>query len=394
MMLGLLFLGQLTMTASRLQTPYFMIDEDKLRHNLEIAQRLKELSGVKLVLALKCFSTWGVFDIIKPYLDGTTSSGPYEVKLGYETFADSSKDKETHAYSVGYSEQDVLEVADICDKMIFNSLSQLSAYRHLVEGKAAIGVRINPGVSRAGQDLADPARQFSRLGVQADQLNAAVFDSLDGVMFHMNCENKSADDFIALLDSISQQFGAYLDKLDWVSLGGGVFFTWPEYEVEKLALALKSFSEKHGVQLYLEPGEAIITKTTDLVVTVVDIVENGMKTAIVDSATEAHRLDTLIYNEPASVLEASEQGLHQYVIGSCSCLAGDQFCVANFDQPLEIGQRLHILDSAGYTMVKLNWFNGLKMPSIYCRRSNGDIEKLNEFDYQDFKRSLSQWTIS
>lgn len=365
-----------------------MIDEDKLIHNLEIAKKLKELSGVKLVLALKCFSTWGVFDVIKPYLDGTTSSGPYEVKLGYETFG-----KETHAYSVGYSEDDVKSVVGMCDKMIFNSLSQLDAHRHLVEGKASIGVRLNPGVSRAGQDLADPARQFSRLGVQEDQLNAELFDSLDGVMFHMNCENKSADDFISLLDSISQRFGTYLDKLDWVSLGGGVFFTWPGYEVEKLAQALKQFSEKHGVQLYLEPGEAIITKTADLVVTVVDVVENGMKTAIVDSATEAHRLDTLIYNEPATIGEATENGEFEYVIGSCSCLAGDQFCVAKFDKPLEIGQRLHIIDSAGYTMVKLNWFNGLKMPSVYYKRSNDDIQKLNEFGYDDFKQSLSQWSV-
>lgn len=373
---------------NNLPTPYFMIDEDKLVHNLEIAKKLKELSGVKLVLALKCFSTWGVFDVIQPYLDGTTSSGPYEVKLGYETFG-----KETHAYSVGYSEDDVKSVVGMCDKMIFNSLSQLDAHRHLVEGKASIGVRLNPGVSRAGQDLADPARQFSRLGVQEDQLNAELFDSLDGVMFHMNCENKSADDFISLLDSISQRFGTYLDKLDWVSLGGGVFFTWPGYEVEKLAQALKQFSEKHGVQLYLEPGEAIITKTADLVVTVVDVVENGMKTAIVDSATEAHRLDTLIYNEPATIGEATENGEFEYVIGSCSCLAGDQFCVAKFDKPLEIGQRLHIIDSAGYTMVKLNWFNGLKMPSVYYKRSNDDIQKLNEFGYDDFKRSLSQWSV-
>ncbi len=308
------------MQKSELNTPYFMIDEAKLIANLEIAKRLKERSGVKLVLALKCFSTWGVFDIIKPYLDGTTSSGPFEVKLGYEKFGG-----ETHAYSVGYSEQDVKEVADICDKMIFNSQSQLAAYRHLVEGKASLGLRLNPGVSYAGQDLANPARKFSRLGVQFDKLDTSVFDSINGVMFHMNCENKDVDAFIALLDAISEKFGAYLDKLDWVSLGGGVFFTWPGYDVDKLADALKAFADKHKVQLYLEPGEAIITQTTDLVVTVVDIVDNEMKTAIVDSATEAHRLDTLIYREPASVLEANEQGEHEYVIGSCSCLAGDQF---------------------------------------------------------------------
>ncbi len=366
-----------------------MISEQKLIENLEKARQLKTLSGVKLVLALKCFSTWGVFDLMKPYLDGTTSSGPYEVKLGKETFGG-----ETHAYSVGYSEEDVREVTDICDKMIFNSQSQLDAYRHLVDGKSSIGLRINPGVSYAGQDLANPARQFSRLGVQADHLKPEIFDTIDGAMFHMNCENKDVDAFIGLLDSISEQFGQHLDKLQWVSLGGGVFFTWPDYDIGKLADALKHFSEKHGVQLYLEPGEAIVTQTTDLVVTIVDIVENQIKTAIVDSATEAHRLDTLIYNEPASIKEASAQGKHQYVIGSCSCLAGDQFCVADFSEPLKIGQRLHILDSAGYTMVKLNWFNGLRMPSVYCERADGTIETLNEFSYQDFKRSLSTSAIS
>ncbi|PKF49451.1 carboxynorspermidine decarboxylase [Enterovibrio nigricans] len=376
------------MNPTELKTPYFLIDEATLIENLEKAKQLKALSGVKLVLALKCFSTWGVFDIIKPYLDGTTSSGPFEVKLGHETFGG-----ETHAYSVGYSEDDVRDVADICDKMIFNSQSQLTAYRHLVEGKASLGLRLNPGVSYAGQDLANPARKFSRLGVHFDQIEPAVFASLQGVMFHMNCENKDVDAFVRLLDEISDKFGCYLDSLEWVSLGGGVFFTWPGYDIEKLALALRNFSEKHGVQLYLEPGEAIITKTTDLVVTVVDIVENEMKTAIVDSATEAHRLDTLIYNEPASIAESSEHGAHTYVIGSCSCLAGDQFCIANFDKPLEIGQRLHIMDSGGYTMVKLNWFNGLRMPSVYCRRSNDEVQRLNEFDYQDFKRTLSQWSV-
>lgn len=377
------------MQNEQLTTPYFMIDEAKLIRNLEIAKQLKERSGVKLVLALKCFSTWGVFDMMKPYLDGTTSSGPYEVTLGYETFGG-----ETHAYSVGYSEEDVKDVADICDKIIFNSQSQLTAYRRLVEGKASIGVRLNPGVSYAGQDLANPARPYSRLGIQIDHIDEQMFTSIDGIMFHMNCENKSPEAFLEQLDAVSERFGHYLDQLDWVSFGGGVFFTWPGYDIEKLAAGLKAFAEKHQVQIYMEPGEAIITNTTDLVVTVVDIVENEMKTAIVDSATEAHRLDTLIYDEPASIREASDTGRYDYVIGSCSCLAGDQFCVAKFDQPLQIGQRLHVMDSAGYTMVKLNWFNGLKMPAIYCQRTDGEIEQLNAFGYDDFKRMLSRWSIS
>ncbi len=209
-------------------------------------------------------------------------------------------------------------------------------------------------------------------------------------MFHMNCENKDVDAFIAILDHISSTFSQYLNKLKWLSLGGGIFFTYPGYPIEKLGLALKAFSEKHQIQLYLEPGEAIITRTTDLVVSVIDIVENGKQTAIVDSATEAHRLDTLIYNEPASVREASVEGKFPYVIGSCSCLAGDQFCETQFKQPLQIGQKLHLMDSAGYTMVKLNWFNGLKMPSIYFQRIDGKIELLQEFGYDDFKGSLGK----
>jgi len=301
-----------------LTTPYFMIDENKLIENLEKAKKLKTLSGAKLVLALKCFSTWGTFDTIKPYLDGTTSSGPYEVKLGAEKFGG-----ETHAYSVAYSKQDIEAVKPLADKIIFNSLSQLETHFESCKESASLGLRINPERSKAGQDLADPARRYSRLGA-----------------------------------------------------------------IEKLATALKAFSDKHQLQLYLEPGEAIITRTTDLVVSVIDIVENEKKTAIVDSATEAHRLDTLIYDEPASVREASETGLYPYIIGSCSCLAGDQFCEAAFAKKLQIGQKLHLIDSAGYTMVKLNWFNGLKMPSIYFKRTDGNIDTLKEFNYNDFKKSL------
>jgi len=368
-----------------LNTPYFMINEQALIDNLEKAKQLKEISGAKLVLALKCFSTWGTFDTIKPYLDGTTSSGPYEVRLGHEKFGG-----ETHAYSVGYSNADIEAVKPLSDKIIFNSLSQLEAHYENCKDSASLGLRINPEMSVAGQDLANPARAYSRLGVKQDLLNLDVLKKVDGFMFHMNCENKDVDAFIRVLDHISTTFTEYLDQLTWLSLGGGIFFTYPGYPIEKLGLALKAFAEKHNLQVYLEPGEAIITRTTDLVVSVIDIVENDKKTAIVDSATEAHRLDTLIYNEPASVKEASDTGTHPYIIGSCSCLAGDQFCETQFEQPLQTGQKLHLLDSAGYTMVKLNWFNGLKMPSIYFEKVDGEIELLNEFGYEDFKATLGK----
>jgi len=375
----------MSLQKENLNTPYFMINEQALIDNLEKAKQLKDISGAKLVLALKCFSTWGTFDTIKPYLDGTTSSGPYEVRLGHEKFGG-----ETHAYSVGYSNADIEAVKPLSNKIIFNSLSQLETHYENCKDSASLGLRINPEMSVAGQDLANPARAYSRLGVKQDLLNLDVLKKVDGFMFHMNCENKDVDAFIRVLDHISTTFTEYLDQLTWLSLGGGIFFTYPNYPIEKLGLALKAFSEKHNLQVYLEPGEAIITRTADLVVSVIDIVENDKKTAIVDSATEAHRLDTLIYNEPASVKEASDTGTHPYIIGSCSCLAGDQFCETQFEQPLQIGQKLHLLDSAGYTMVKLNWFNGLKMPSIYFEKVDGEIELLNEFGYEDFKATLGK----
>lgn len=375
-----------------MNTPYFLISEAALRRNLERVRTLKERSGAKMVLALKCFSTWGVFEVMKPFLDGTTSSGPYEVRLGHETFGG-----ETHAYSVGYSEEDVRDVNRRANKIIFNSLSQLAQHRGLVEPHVSIGLRLNPGTSYARQDLANPARRHSRLGVPIAKLRQAPADALDGVdgaMFHMNCENADFAAYRGILARISEDFGPTLKRLRWVSLGGGVAFTSDGYPLEDLASLLRTFAEQHGVQVYLEPGEAIVTQTTDLVVTVLDVVENEAMIAIVDSATEAHRLDTLIYNEPARVREASPQGAHEYIIGSCSCLAGDVFCTARFEKPLRVGDRLHLLDSGGYTMVKLNWFNGLRMPAVYCERTDGRIELLNEFSYDDFRRALSLRAIS
>jgi carboxynorspermidine decarboxylase len=366
-----------------LPTPFFWICEERLLANLRRVEQLRRRSGAKVVLALKCFSTWGVFDTMKPYLDGTTSSSPYEVRLGHELFGG-----ETHGYSVGYSPADVDEVDRYADKVIFNSVSQLDALEPRLRRCRSVGLRINPGVSYARQSLADPARQYSRLGVQPADLTPSVVGRLHGAMFHFNCENKDLAAIRAHLDHIGTAFGPVLDRVEWVSLGGGVLFTAHGFPLDEYADLLAAFADRYRVQVYLEPGEAVVTKTTDLVVTVLDVVVNEKSTAIVDSATEAHRLDTLVFNEPAGVREATPDGPHEYVIGASSCLSGDQFCVARFDRPLRVGDRLHLMDSGGYTMVKLNWFNGLRMPAVYVRRVGGRVERLNGFDYTDFRRSL------
>jgi carboxynorspermidine decarboxylase len=368
---------------SELPTPFFWISEERLLTNLRRVERLRQRCGAKVVLALKCFSTWGVFDTMKPYLDGTTSSSPYEVRLGHELFGG-----ETHGYSVGYSPADVDEVDRYADKITFNSVSQLESLAPRIKRCQSVGLRINPGVSYARQTLADPARRYSRLGARRADLTPPVLQRLHGAMFHFNCENGDLAAIREHLNHIGAVYGPVLERLEWVSLGGGVLFTADDFPLDEYADLLAGFADRYRVQVYLEPGEAIVTKTTDLVVSVLDLVVNEKMTAIVDSATEAHRLDTLVFNEPAGVREATPAGPYEYIIGASSCLAGDQFCVARFDRPLRVGDRLHLLDSAGNTMVKLNWFNGLRMPSVYVQRSSGHIERLNEFGYSDFLRAL------
>ena len=364
-----------------IQTPYYLIDKTKLKSNMEKVAYVREKSGAKALLALKCFATWSVFDLMSEYMDGTTSSSLNEVRLGHERFGG-----ETHAYSVAYADHEIDEVVSYADKIIFNSISQ---FERFADKAAHIkrGLRLNPGISSSSFDLADPARPFSRLGEWDVAKVEKVMDRVTGFMIHNNCENSDFGLFDKMLTDIEEKFGSLLDRVEWVSLGGGIHFTGDNYPVDEFCARLKAFSEKFGVQVYLEPGEASITKTTTLEVTVLDTLYNGKNLAVVDSSIEAHMLDLLIYREKAKM--APNNGEHSYMICGKSCLAGDIFGEFNFDKPLAIGDRLSFEDAAGYTMVKKNWFNGVKMPAIAVRELDGTVKIVREFDYADFEGSLS-----
>lgn len=364
-----------------LQTPYYLIDKSRLLPNLEKIAWLRKASGVKCLLALKCFATWSVFDFMADYMDGSTSSSLYEVRLGHEKFAG-----ETHAYSVAYADHEIAQVLASSDKIIFNSIGQLSKFDGASEGHVR-GLRVNPGVSTSEFDLADPARPFSRLGEHDPEAIAAVTDKISGLMFHNNCENDSFERFDEMLTLIEDRFGAVIHHMDWISLGGGVHFTGEGYPLDRLATRLKAFGETFGVQVYLEPGEAAITGAATLEVTVLDTMYNGKNLAIVDSSIEAHMLDLLIYREPAKI--APDSGAHRWMICGKSCLAGDIFGEFSFEAPLKAGDRLSFQDAAGYTMVKKNWFNGVKMPSIAIRELDGTTRLVRDFDYDDFAAALS-----
>ncbi len=397
-----------------LKTPYYLLDEAAIVANMQIIARLCELSGAKALLALKCFATWGVFDVMEPYLHGTTSSSLNEVRLGYETFGNNNADnnnnvnnqdkKETHAYSVAYSADEIDEVLSYADKIIFNSISQLNAFKGQAAAKnIPVGLRLNPKTSNSSFIIADPARPFSRLGEHDKDKIAAVLGDITGVMIHNNCENDSFEAFSASLADIEDRFGDVLAQLEWVSLGGGIHFIAPDYPLEKLADRLKGFSEKYGVQVYLEPGEASIHGAGSLVTTVLDTMHNEKNLAVVDASIEAHMLDLLIYRESAPIASINgelmaiapvnkdqvDDAIDNTIIYGRSCLAGDIFGEYVLPSNLQIGDKIAFGNAAGYTMVKKNWFNGVNMPSIVIRRLDGSIDIQREFDYQDYKASLS-----
>ncbi|WP_304641583.1 carboxynorspermidine decarboxylase [Pseudomonas sp.] len=364
-----------------LQTPYYLIDKSKLLSNMQKIAYVREQSGAKALLALKCFATWSVFDLMSQYMDGTTSSSLYEVKLGKLKFGG-----ETHAYSVAYSDDEIAEVLAHSDKIIFNSIGQLQRFAG-ASASHVRGLRLNPQVSSSEFIIADPSRPFSRLGEWDADKVMEVIDQISGFMIHNNCENSDFDLFDRMLGQIEERFGNLLERVEWVSLGGGIHFTGEGYPIDRFCARLRAFSEKYGVQVYLEPGEAAITMSTTLEVSVLDTLYNGKQLAIVDSSIEAHMLDLLIYRQSAKM--APCDGPHSYMVCGKSCLAGDIFGEFQFDRELAVGDRLSFVDAAGYTMVKKNWFNGVKMPSIAVRELDGRVELVREFGFDDFVNGLS-----
>ncbi len=365
-----------------MNTPCYLIYEDRLLKNMRLIKKLRDISSAKSLLALKCFSTWCVFDLMKDYMDGITSSSLYEVRLGYEKFG-----KEVHSYCVGYKEDELVQIKSIADKIIFNSVSQLKHYYNIVKGMN-LGIRVNPGISYSHYDLADPARQHSRLGIIQEREIKEVMPYVKGFMFHFNCENKDFNNFKKSLSFIAKKYDNYLKKLEWISLGGGIAFTSKGYPFLQFARLLKDFSKEFNLQVYLEPGEAAITNSAELVTSVVDVVNNDGDIAILDVSMEAHMLDHLIYRTSPKIA-FPKQGKHTVMLAGRSCLAGDVFGLYSFSRKLKVGDIVRIADAAGYTMVKKNWFNGLNMPSICVKRLSGKLDRIKDFYYLDYVSSLS-----
>ncbi len=364
-----------------MKTPYYLIDTEKLLKNLLIVEHVRRHSGAKCLLALKCFSMWGIFDQMAPYLDGTTSSSLYEARLGHEKFGG-----ETHAYSVAFCDQDMAEVITYADKIIFNSISQLNQHKKISQGKS-IGLRVNPNISYSDYPLADPCRQYSRLGEHRIELIEPLIPDITGFMMHVNCDNESYNNFDKILTAIEHKFGFLLHQLEWLSLGGGISFTSPNYPLAKFCERLKKMAKRYNLQIYLEPGQAVLEEAGSLEVSIVDIINNSKNIAVVDSSIQAHMIDLLVYNYSAEI--HPNRGNYVYEICGSSCLAGDIFGEYHFPEKLQIGDRISFKNAVAYTSVNKNWFNGLRMPSIAIKNSNGIVKCIKTFDYVDFLNSQS-----
>lgn len=378
----------------KLSTPYYLIEESRMLNSLNKIEYVKEHSGAKSVLALKCFSTWCAFEFMSQYLCGTTSSSLYEARLGYEKFGG-----ETHGYSVAFDEDEIIEAVKYCDKITFNSLSQFERYKKHITN-TLLGLRINPEVGCSNYQLSDTVARFSRLGVTHDQLPADLPSEISGLMFHMNCDNDCFDSFKQQIGTIEKSFSQHLMALEWVSLGGGIAFTDDDYPLADFCNLLKEFSQKYSIQIYLEPGEATVSNSTSLTVKVLDAVNNEIPSLIVNAGVETHMLDALIYNYTPRINGAQAiadgeiekyMNTDKFIYRVCgrTCLAGDIFGTYLFDREISINETLEFVDAGGYTMVKKNFFNGIKMPSIYYRDLKGNTHLSRQFSYNDFRDVLS-----
>ncbi len=319
---------------------------------------------------------------MRRYMDGTTSSSLYEARLGHKKFG-----KETHAYSVVWKDEEIDEVKKYASKIIFNSTNQLKCHYSKVSGMN-LGLRINPGVSYSHFDLANPTRKRSRLGVKDDADIKAVASKIRGVMFHNQCENDDFEAFAKIVDTIGRKYAWLLKDLEWVTLGGGIWFTKEGYPLDRFCDKLKQFSQKHDVQVYLEPGEAAVHNAGFLITSVLDIVQSSGAIAVLDAAANVHMPDLVTYREPAK-MELPENGTYEYELTGRSCLAGDVFGTFKFAKRLKVGSIVPIGNAASYTMVQKSWFNGVPMPSIVIRRLDGSADMVQKFDYEDYAKSLS-----
>lgn len=370
-------------------SPCYVIDMGKLRQNLEILKRVQDEADCKIILALKGFATFSTFPLIREYLSGTTASSVNEALLGHHEFG-----KEVHVYAPAYTPSEIEALLPITHHISFNSLNQFRKYKSTIEnaGKGIrCGLRINPEYSEVEVEIYNPCATNSRLGIKASDLEDQDLGGISGFHFHTLCEQNS-DTLARTLEVVVEKFSKWFPQLEWINFGGGHHITRKDYDVDLLIQVIRDFRKKFGLEVYLEPGEAIALNTGVLVAEVLDVIQNEMEIAILDTSATAHMPDVLEMPYRPQITGAGEPGkkAHTYRLGGLTCLAGDVIGDYSFDEPLRPGDRLEFQDMAHYTMVKNTCFNGVPLPSIalfYPEQKK--LKLVRKFGYEDYRNRLS-----
>ncbi|MFA6065107.1 MAG: carboxynorspermidine decarboxylase [archaeon] len=374
----------------KVSTPCYIVSGDALVENLKILRMVKQRTGCKILLATKAFSMYSTFPLIRKYLDGTCASSLNEARLGYEEFKG-----EVHTFAPAFSESDFKQITKYSDHIVFNSMNQWNKYkskivksRNLKRKKIEAGIRINPEFSEVKVDMYNPCAPFSRMGMTVDKLEGVDLSGISGIHFHAMCQQNS-DTLKHILEVVDEKFGKYIKQMKWVNFGGGHHITRKDYDVDLLCELIINFKKKYGVEVYLEPGEAVALNTGILVATVLDIIDNKKKIAVLDTSAETHMPDVLAMPYTPMIIGAGEEGKfkYDYRLAGVTCLAGDVIGDYSFPEELKIGQKLVFLDMAIYSMVKNTTFNGINLPSIVLYK-NGKLKIIKKFGYSDFKRRV------
>lgn len=377
---------------SALETPCFVTDLGALERNLQVLADVQARAGCTIILALKGFAQWATFPLVRRYLRGTTASSVAEARLGREEMGG-----EVHAYAPAWSEGDLREVCQLADHLVFNTPGQWRRLRPVVEAARAAGrtiscgLRVNPEHREVEVELYDPAAPRSRLGSPRANVRREDLDGLDGLHFHTLCE-LGPDALERTLAAFEARFGDLVPGLRWLNFGGGHHITRPGYDTDHLVRLIRDVRARWGVEVYLEPGEAVALGAGVLVASVLDTFDNGGPIAVLDTSATAHMPDVLEMPYRPFIIGAGEPGEKAvtYRLGGQSCLAGDVIGDYSFDAPLAIGQKLVFLDMAHYSMVKTTTFNGVRLPSIATHDpATGEIHVSRRFGYRDYRDRLS-----
>lgn len=381
------------MNLSDIETPYYVCEEELLENNLKILDDVQKRSGAKIILALKGFAMWSTFPLVASYLKGCTASGLHEALLAQEEFLKYNSNAEVHTYSPAFKESEIESIAEVSNHIVFNSPNQLNRFILKVKEinpKIHTSLRINPEVSASPKDIYNPCGIYSRLGTTLANIDEEALKHIDGLNFHALCE-QDVDALEEVLAVFEKNFSSYFKNLNYINFGGGHHITKKSYNIENLICIIKEFREKYNIDVYLEPGEAVGWETGYLVSTVLDVFENGMNIAILDTSAEAHMPDTLAMPYRAEVRGAgvANEKMYTYRLGGNTCLAGDIMGDYSFDKELQVGDKIVFEDQIHYTFVKSTTFNGVKLPSLVLKKKNGNYDIIKEFGYEEYKGRLS-----